>query len=545
MIPKSFVVRLAWSIVAGIVERTANAEHGRSAAGEKSMRMLSGRLHWLTMGLALLVSAQGFTTRRAHGQMQPGQAASRQAAMMQASHMSHAPGGMMPGGMMPGGMMPGGTMPGGMMGPEGPMSMSFPGPAPMDMGSLYGDSPFHSPDGCPMCGNGMCGGHGCGPLAGRLRRPCACGGSGCIACGVDNGCMLGGGLFRRLLGPLAPYSDGGTGSQRWFDFYAGTIGLSRVTNVGGYSGELDPITGVAAINDVISTQGIGGTPVLRTTDLDMDRMRYGLELIAGIQVGPGSNIEVRYFGLNNWNLSQSVRLNSPDLYSVFSDFGQNPFGGFDDTDGSFVHTIRYRSELHNGEVNYRRRFAAPVRAVQGSWLAGIRHFDLDEQFGFESVGPLNNTFTFNNRRFANIDTFTRNKLTGFQIGGDLWVNVVPGIMLGVEGKSGIYGNRAEVQTEVFTNSIPAGSESLRDTRTAYLSEFTASAVYRLTYSWSVRASYNLLYVDNVALAPENFNTRDYSNAIGGGAFTMDRYPFLNLDGESLYQGWSIGGEFLY
>jgi hypothetical protein len=117
------------------------------------MRMLSGRMHWLTMGLALLVSAQGIESRQSHGQApsKPGsQGARRQAEATLASY-SHAPGGMgMPGGMpmggMPGGMpmggmpmggMPGG-MPGGMMGPSGPMSMSFPGPAPMDIDTMYG-----------------------------------------------------------------------------------------------------------------------------------------------------------------------------------------------------------------------------------------------------------------------------------------------------------------------------------------------------------------------------------------------------------------------
>ena len=494
MIPNSFVVRLAWSIVAGIVERTAIAEHGRSAAGEKSMRMLSGRLHWLTMGLALLVSAQGFTTRQSHGQAptKPGsQGARRQADVRPASYIPQDGYEVMSAGM-----------PGGMMGPSGPMSMSFPGPAPMDMEMLYGDAGCDSMGSCPMCGNGACGGYGCGPLAGRLgggrRGGCACGGVGCNACGGGNGCLLNGRLMG-LLGPLAPYSEGGTGAQRWFDFYGGTIGLARTSNVGGFSGAIDQNTGVPATGDVLSTQGIAGTPVLRASDIDLDRIRYGLELIAAIQVGVGSNIEARYFGLNNWNVNRTVRLQTPDLYSVFSNYGQDPFGGF----------------------------------------------DLDERFGFRSDGPLNNAFTFNQRRFANIDTHTRNQLTGFQMGGDVWVNVVPGIMIGVEGKSGIFGNHAEVLNTVNANSIVSAEEFLQDGRTAYVSEFTASAVYRLSYSWSVRASYNQLYVDNVALAPENFNTRDLSSALGGGAFGVDRFAFLNTDGEALYQGWSIGGEFLY
>ncbi len=280
-------------------------------------------------------------------------------------------------------------------------------------------------------------------------------------------------------------------------------------------------------------------------------MRYGLELVGAVQLGPGSSVEARYFGLNNWNVSKKAEIIPPvipSLFSVYSSFGTMPApDGFDDTDRSFIHSISYSSELHNGEVNYRRRFASPFNSMQGSWLAGVRYFDLDERFAFRAIGSQTNTFTFDQLRYFDHSTQTRNQLTGFQLGGDYWVNVVPGLQLGVESKGGIFGNHAEVESQIFANSIPGASEHLQDGRTAYLGELVASAVYRLSYSWSVKASYNLLYVDNVALAPENFNTRDLNNALGSGtgAFTMNRHPFIDTDGEVLYQGWSIGGEYLW
>ena len=274
-------------------------------------------------------------------------------------------------------------------------------------------------------------------------------------------------------------------------------------------------------------------------------MRYGLELIAALQFGPGSNLEVRYFGLNNWDTSESFRSNNPDLYSVFSVYGTSPNNGFDDTDQSFIQSISYNSELHNGEVNYRRRWVSPFSSIQGSWLGGIRYFDLDETFGFAATGSNDNTFTFNQLRFSNYNTVTRNQLTGFQLGGDIWVCVIPGLHFGMEGKGGIFGNHAEVEATMIANSVPGATEFLQTGKTAYIGEFTASMVYRLSYSWSLKASYNLLYIDNVALAPENVNARDFGNALGNGAFGPGRFPFLNVDGEAVYQGWSIGGEFLF
>jgi hypothetical protein len=467
------------------------------------MRMLSGRMHWLTVGLALLVSAQGFATKRLHGQAPPAGMA-----------------GQMPYGMPPGmgGVQPGG----GMMSPDRPMSMVFEGPPPMDV-------TYASASGEPR---GLLGGR----LASRL------GGNG-------NG-SLGSGALLSLLGPLAPYNEGGQGSQRWFDFYAGTVGLSRTSDFGGFATpNRNRTTGEFARSHLVSRNGVSGTPVLSTSDLNLDKMRYGLELIGALQLGPGSNVEARYFGLNDWNVSKQAEIipNTlpPTLYSSYSQFGTDPVGGFDDTDRSFIHKISYNSELHNGEVNYRRRFASPFASAQGSWLAGVRYFDLDERFGFNAIGAVNNTFKFDELRFFNHETQTRNQLTGFQLGGDYWVNVAPGLQIGAESKGGIYGNHATVESQITANSIPGAREKLSDGRTAYLGELVVSAVYRLSYSWSVKTSYNLLYVDNVALAPENYNTRDLSNALGGGAFTLNRHPFIDTDGEVLYQGWSIGGEYLW
>lgn len=493
--------------------------------------MLSGKLHWLTVGLALLVSAG-----RVHGQLgvpskPAGQSLKSKTPVRPASYMEGAaPGYEM---LNPGSM---GTSPGGDM----PMHLAMQGPPPMDVAMEQGgyrDSGAY----CDSMGGGILGGGG---LQGTGCS--ACGGSGCFFCGAGNGC-IGHGHCLGLLGALAPYSEGGRGSQRWFDLSVGTIALSRTSNVGSFqTGDQDIVTGAFAQTTLISTLGQAGVPVLFSTDVDAQDLRFGLEAIANVQTGPGANVEVRYFGLNKWNDTRTVQnLAAPDLFSVFSLYGTDPIGGFDDTDRSFIHTVSLTSELHSGEVNYRRQFVPPASWMQGGWLAGIRYLDLDERFGFAATGSRNNTFQFNQLRFFNYDTQTRNQLTGFQVGSNVWFNLVPGLMAGVEGKGGIYGNHAETDTLVSSNSIPSGTEALSDGKTAYVTEFTASTVYRLTYSWSFRASYNVLYVDNVALAQENFNTRDLSNAIGSGAFTANRVPFINTDGEALYQGFTLAGEWMF
>lgn len=501
------------------------------------MKMLSGKMHWLAVGLALLVTAG-----KVHAQGYPAPPMGMQGEMPMHSAM---PGPIpmevamergYPGAGTAGGCDSGGgcdSLGGGYQGRffggrhGGAMGQGLGGGCmgdAMGMGGAMGGM-----------GGGIGGGGGCGN----------CGGRGCFFCGAGNSC-LGSGRLMGLLGVLAPYSEGGAGAQRWFDLSVGTIALARTSNIGSFTTPIqDLATGAFASSDVISTNGINGTPVLRSTDVGADKLRYGLEAIGNIQTGPGAHVEVRYFGLNRWTDSKTARLTTPSLFSIFSIFGTDPLNGFDDTDRSFIHTISLRSSLNNGEVNYRRQLVPPMSWAQFGWLMGIRYLQIDEKFGFAATGSNDNTFTFNQLRFFNYDTSTRNQLTGFQVGGNFWLNVVPGWSVGVEGKSGVYGNHADVDALTVANSIPGAREHITDGRTAYVTEFVASSVYRLTYSWSIRGSYNMLYVDNIALAQENFNTRDFSNAVGLGTFTPARFPFINTDGEALYQGFSLAGEYLF
>ena len=150
-----------------------------------------------------------------------------------------------------------------------------------------------------------------------------------------------------------------------------------------------------------------------------------------------------------------------------------------------------------------------------------------------------------------MDTRTRNHLVGAQIGGDLWVNLIPGVALGTELKGGIYNNNANVDTVVVSNSIQRAQEKLEKDRAAFMVEYNAQAIYRLTYSWTLKGGYNLLYVDNVALGPDNFNPRITTAVpVGGGNpqivdFGVNRDPYINATREVLYHGFSFGAEFMW
>ena len=420
-----------------------------------------------------------------------------------------------------------------MMGPEGyPPGMMGPG--------------MMGPEGYPpgMMGPGMMGPEGCPPgmMGPGMMGPCPeCGGpfADCVRSHVDRWGRNPFGLFAGLRGCLAglpsllgPYGEGGIASQRWFDASLEVIGLNRTTG---------------GSNFAVSSLGANsGNFVLGTDMVAPDSMQAGLAAQINVQVGPGSNLEFVYFGLGQDEGSAVARSASANLFSFVSNFGTLPAGGFDDSDRSLIHTLDYRSELHNGEISIRRRWSEPVGYFQGSFLTGVRYLDLDEGSRFTADGLNNNGAANNGPRFFDYNVATRNSLVGWQVGADLWYNFLPGIKMGVEFKTGIYNNRSQQDTSIFANSLPSfGIPEIReyalDNRAAYITQLTPQLVYRLNHSIAFRTSYQVLWIDNVALASDNFNSTPPSLFLPG----SNRLAAINNSSDIVYQGITAGVEFTW
>lgn len=401
-------------------------------------------------------------------------------------------------GMMGPGMPPQGVMPASY---ESPM-MGYPGGM-----------------GCPTCG-GM-------------------GGAGCPTCsaagyGPGYGEERGFDFLRRLL----PYPAGGWASPRWFDVSADFVYITRDETA-------------ASRVDFMSDGPRGFGPpnvVLSTDDLDFDE-EPGFRATAAFQIGPSGNIEFTYLGTFHWASSAAVSSEFDELYSAFSDFGTNPPpvpgvspGGFQDSDAAEFASLGYSSEINSYELSFRRRWMFPNSRVQGSWLAGARYFRLEEEIqnfivvNYDQPGPIA-PFTGG----TDFLVATDNSMTGFQLGGDLWATVFPGLLIGVDGRGGIYGNRAE-QTTFITTASSGGTfvEQLDTTEAAFVGEANVIGVWRVNQHLSLRGGYQVLYVDGVALAPDNVNFQPPAIA-GPGA----RTAMINANGEALYHGLTAGLELMW
>ena len=311
----------------------------------------------------------------------------------------------------------------------------------------------------------------------------------------------------------------------------------------------------AGRNQAMTSLGINGDIVLSTGDFELEE-ELGFRFTGATQLTAGTIAEFTYFGLFNWaDQARVLDQNVPgDFFSVHSDFGTNPLNGFDETDRSSYQEITFSSTVDNFELNFRRRWSAPNCAYQGSWLCGVRYVYLLEDFGYHTDGgfvpagavPAVTPATITGRQATEITT--RNSLTGFQLGTDLWTTIIPGVSIGGELKAGVYGNSAHQRTQLFaTTTAPFGRVVILEERdisdVSFVGEARFELIYRTGPNWTLKAGYMLFAVEGVALATENFNT-DAPPSLQAVGLTA-RQPFRNDEGGMFLHGGHVGIEWIW
>ncbi len=387
--------------------------------------------------------------------------------------------------------------------------------------------------GC-ACGGAGCNACGGGPNQGLLQGCNGCG--GCASCGIGGGMGLGGGGLGQL-GVSTPYGIGcndgqgiwgkhgpqgtaGCCNPRWWDIQAEAMYLSRED----VSREVN-----------FASDGIAGPIVLSTNDLDFDGAP-GFRLMGSYLLGPGTNLEGGYFGLFEWDTSAAVTSDTNNLFSAISNFGQINIVNLPEVNNSNFQSLNYESELHNWELNVRRRWVSPNCRFHSSLLVGARYLSLDEDFLYfvQAGDPVIGTTSY--------AINTTNDLVGGQIGGDLLLCVIPGLKIGGNLKAGLYGVRAENNTTILLVRPPdpdlnqTFEERAGDQDTAFVGEGGAEAIIEATERVTLRLGYQFLVVEGVALAPENFNP-DFR--------VVGREAHVNHNGSVFYHGVYGGLEYTW
>ena len=304
---------------------------------------------------------------------------------------------------------------------------------------------------------------------------------------------------------------------------------------------------------------VGGPVVLSSKDLDIENVNWGFRILGRYDICPLSVVEFGYTGIYNWNDKASVTDPTNNLYSLFSrpapdtglfgisptgvnlPGGPNPF-----TERAHSESIELSSDLQTAEISYRRYWLGYIPRVSGTLLAGFRYTKVDENFQFSAQGseqfpqqpPQGIALAA-----LNYKEDCENNLAGFQTGGDIWVSLMQGLRIGTEGKVGLYDNHSRLTNRIATTPAgfqpPALFEEFKDDHAAFITEGSFDVVADILPSVSIRAGYEVLFLNELVLAGDNFNqTSPYGNQ-------GPRVPFVDEHGELFYHGGHVGIEYVW
>jgi hypothetical protein len=212
---------------------------------------------------------------------------------------------------------------------------------------------------------------------------------------------------------------------------------------------------------------------------------------------------------------------------VFSDFGSDPLFGFPETDAASWHSVSLSSEIDNGELNLRHRWVSANCMLHSSWLVGARYLRLSEDLVYTTASTEGGML---------YRLKTDNDLVGAQIGTELFICLTPRFKLGGEIEAGVYGTHSNQRTNVWCTSCAPLRERDSEGDVAFIGEAGVMAIFRATPRLTGRAGYQVLFIDGVALAAENFNTAS--------PFSV-RNSFLDNTGNVTFHGATVGFEWTW
>ncbi|MHB8974480.1 MAG: hypothetical protein ACYC3X_26815 [Pirellulaceae bacterium] len=225
-----------------------------------------------------------------------------------------------------------------------------------------------------------------------------------------------------------------------------------------------------------------GTEVLNARDLHQG-FSSGPRLDLIHHGGQGADLEVVYFQIDGWNAARSTGLD-PNHWLVM----KAPGGfvqGQDDKDTQMM-VWDCSSRFYNAEVNARWNLWRRVTV-----LAGFRWVNLSEDL--QGTLPPQRTVPF-------WDTQTKNNLYGFQIGAEGNLFERGRFSIGCTGKAGVFDNRAEETTTVSIYRLLFGEFDSTD-HVAFVGEVGVRCKCQVTQQLSLRAGYEAIWLQRVALAP--------------------------------------------
>ena len=284
-------------------------------------------------------------------------------------------------------------------------------------------------------------------------------------------------------------------------------------------------------NQPIIVDANAGTTLLSTSDLDSG-FELGLRATFGVRLCNGMAVEFSYFGVSEGGFTLTEKPDSTS-YLIFPD---NSVGNV------FVNMDRvqanYSSRMNSFELNFPcccgcctrnpcsdcgqatcsdcgrvQPACGGVHCSSVEWFAGIRYLDIGGELNilaqrYENGGVEDGSYNIQ----------ASNHLIGGQLGARLR-RTVNRFGWELTGKAGVYANDAEqTQTVIDYPNFPLRpTTTASGCNTAFVGEINVSGIYRLSETWSAKAGYNAIWIEGLALAPDqldfNFATSPSGNLL--------------------------------
>lgn len=216
-------------------------------------------------------------------------------------------------------------------------------------------------------------------------------------------------------------------------------------------------------------------------------------------------------------------------------------------DGATSTQYEYDSRFNDFELNYRvssrmlrdrmelEPSGAWVRRAQpsltGSVLAGLRYFNLSEEFDWQAFGIDEDNNPATDPQTGNYRVRTDNDLVGTQLGFTASYETARW-SLGLKTKSGMFLNHTDVNSAFeVTGGVTSGDNDLTIDNLSFIIESGLLAKWHLSSNFSLRAGFEVLYVSSVAHASEQLNFIPVQTA-----------DAAIVNGDSTFMGGLIGFE---
>lgn len=190
-------------------------------------------------------------------------------------------------------------------------------------------------------------------------------------------------------------------------------------------------------------------------------------------------------------------------------------------DGATSTEYEYDSRFNNFELNYHLKSRMQKDRMEmgpnGRWvrrakpsisrslLAGIRYFDLNEDFDWNAFGIDADNDPNTAAESGSYQVRTDNDLIGTQLGFS-WTYETARWSLGLSNKSGMYWNHTDVDSNFeVTGGVTSGDNEISIDNLSFLVEGALVGKWHLAQNFSLRAGMEVLYVSSVAHAAEQLN----------------------------------------